>query len=300
MAEDKENPIKRRGGHAPNTHQEIEVADNEILDFIANVQAFWSRYGQEVTIIFCIVAFTFAGYRFFTMYQANSHNAAWWQLASSTSPQSFEAVAGEHSGNTAVRALALLHAGDLYLSQAINPESTALDIGDGAPVAAKVTDSETSLASAIAQYQTILDEQHLPIYQVNALLGLATVAEAQSDFEAAAARYNDAEKLAEANNFTHLAEQAVSRRELLDELKKPVVFAPSAEVDVSEVLGSEDIDDVFDASNLIDSSIIDNMGIVNTPAETVTESVTTEVEVEAAPETESESESEEASETPSP
>lgn len=191
-----------------------ELRENDLAEFFKNFGEWWSNYGVKLLLIVLVFAVAFAGWRLYRAQVETSHEMAWSDLAGTTEPASFARVAGEY-GDPAVKMLAALRGADLYRQQAVQGWGEA-----GAEPTA-------GLEQAEALYKQVVEGAQHPVYRINALLGLAAVAETRQNWEAADQYYAQALTAAE-GEFPGLGQLAAQRRSLLDDLQKPITLAPAA------------------------------------------------------------------------
>ncbi|MFW6058662.1 MAG: tetratricopeptide repeat protein [Phycisphaeraceae bacterium] len=217
-----------------------ELKENDLAEFFRNFGEWWSQYGNYVLIVVILLAAGITGYNFYHSRVTQRHEQAWTDLAVATSPEGFAQVAEAHD-DPVVQALAQLRAADLYRRRAIGryepieqPDVTLDEQGtlDGLEGETEAqADPAEDLAQAAALYQRVLeqDAQRVPtVYRVNALLGLGAVLESEKNWDDAREQYDRAAELA-GEALPQLAAQARQRRELLDELRRPIAFAPESD-----------------------------------------------------------------------
>lgn len=229
-----------------------ELEQNDLVIFLTHFNEWWTKYGQLTLILVVIVLGSFTAVRFYNYNKMQAHEKAWSGLAQSTSPESYRATASENSG--AVKALALLRGADLLLAQATVPQ-TKTDVADMTDTTAtektdtgeatqpkvevaapQVQDPKVMLEDARTMYQAVADDKNVHVVlQINGLLGLASVAEAQGDWDTASKAYDSAITKA-GTTYAVLAQQATGRKARLDELKEPVQFAKDAPMPTPAVL----------------------------------------------------------------
>ena len=228
-----------------------EHSNDDWSTFVHNAKDCWTSYGQMIMTVVVVIALSFTAITFFRTQAQNAHEDAWGGLAQSTSPDSYRAVASSNKG--AVKALALLRGADLLLAQATVPavkpepvkdvevkESDAKTQAESAT--AKVTvaepvvqDPKALLADAKVMYQTVVDDKTVhSVLKINALLGLASVCEAQANWNEAAAAYDKAVTLA-GTQYDVLAKQASGRKAQLAQIKEPVKFAKAPEIPKAKI-----------------------------------------------------------------
>ncbi len=190
--------------------QELET-QGEFSSFFSDIKAFYDKLGTPVVGVLAIAAIIFAGYNLITKNREAALQNAWLDLSLSNSPDSLE-VFIEDTKNDAVRTVAHLRAGDLLLA-----ESRTANEEDAAAI----------LATAATHYQSALDEAPHLIYELNALDGLAVIAESQYDTTKASELYGQIKTKA-AGEFPYWVSLAENRLALLPELSEVVVFAPEA------------------------------------------------------------------------
>lgn len=206
-----------------------DLHGNDIQDFFENFGSFWKTWGNTLLTVIAVVVIIFAGTKLYRDWRANAQQAAWTDLAGATSPQAADMVASDHS-NPAVKALAFLKAGDLYLQAAAKPapaENRAMPVDAGAadPVEAQ---RKQMLDSAETRYKTVLSLNAASLYQLNAQLGLASVAEGRKDWEQARTYYQQVIDEA-GDKYAALKELATIKQGMLPNLESPIVFGPSAD-----------------------------------------------------------------------
>ena len=222
------------------TEERHELKENDLAEFFRNFGEWWSKHGNTVLIILIIVLGGITAYRFYSSSTYERHQDAWTDLANATGPEGYVQVARMHDV-PAVQTLANLRGADLFRLRAIGryepPTSGEQAQTDSEAAAADATagsDSDSSspppsadLEQAAALYQRVLEaepSQTPTAYRVNALLGLGSVAESRKAWEEAQQHYEKAIDLAD-DSLPALAQQAMRRRDLLNELQRPIVFA---------------------------------------------------------------------------
>lgn len=220
-------PVKTRPivGDAP--EHDFHDATNELTEAWGNFKDLWSKYGQSVLIAVCLASVIFAGMNFFRSRQTSGQERAAAAVATAVSPQAKEAVARDFSSKPAFAQRAALQAADQYLQQARDNSAVA-------PEGTEITlEPAEALNQASSLYQGLVDDAYHPLIAINAKLGLAAVAEARSDWDAAAGAYDQAKTQAEAENYLYLARLAETRKGFLGQLKDPIPFgvepAPSTQ-----------------------------------------------------------------------
>ena len=239
-----------------------ELQENDLRESLSNWREAWSKYGTPITVALLLFAIVFGGYRLYDMYTSSKREAAWRELAETSSPEGLARVAEQHSV-TPVRMLALLRAADLHLEQAIFVAEPATAEGDDAPNAAgTANDAEEEIADDTADdpadadesavravrpaetqeqqqrleraetmYRRVLEEARGAAFRANAMLGLAAVAESREQWDAAADWYAQAKAAGEQSELPRIVTIADHRTGLLDRLRQPVDIVEAPEPD---------------------------------------------------------------------
>lgn len=208
-----------------------EAPRSEVMETLDDWRAAWNRYGTPITAVIAAALIAYAGYNFFQASRTNAYNEAWSALAGSTAPASYRGVA-EESSDPAVRQNARLAAADLLLDEAVREPFATASEDQGASSDAAAGDP---LDQAEALYQATLDEAQSaragvaghPLYRLNALEGLAIVAEARRDEDLARERFEAV--IAYADTLPGLERWSARARghlEALPLLRSNPVFAP--------------------------------------------------------------------------
>ncbi len=224
-----------------------ELKENDLAEFFQNFGEWWSRWGNTVLIIFVIVAGSFAAYRLVNYRTETRHETAWTELANAATAANYMEVAAAHQ-DPAVQALAYLRGADLYLAHARRPE-------DAPPLPARSEELPPPVDPEMAPddaadraeraYERVLELAEERTYHVNALLGLAAVAETRQAWDDARGYYDQAEELA-GEQLPGLAATARQRRDLLVNLRQPVVFAPERARAPLPAIDEFDLGDLMD------------------------------------------------------
>ena len=225
-----------------------ELHENDLAVFLANFGEWWNKHGNTVLTVLLIAVVVYAGKTWYQSSQAKAHEAAWSDLANATSPGACQSVAESHS-DPAVRALAYLRAGDLLLKKASQLETQAAtealtgdkpdesQAGDeGEDASGQDPDpsdfgsnpgltASGALETAQSMFRRVVqDDSANPIYRLNALLGLAAVAEGLENWDEAGGHYQSVLDQAGAG-YEAISSQARTRLDMIDQLKTPVIFA---------------------------------------------------------------------------
>ncbi|MBL4702493.1 MAG: tetratricopeptide repeat-containing protein [Phycisphaeraceae bacterium] len=219
-----------------------ELEQNDLVVFLTHFNEWWAKYGQITLIVILVVVGTFTGTRYYQHNKMMAHENAWGGLARSTSPESYRATAADNEG--AVKALAYLRGADLLLAQATVPQTPAKPVepvevteADATTVApaviiapAQTQDPREMLADAKIMYQAVANDKSVHVVlQINAFLGLGSIAESQNQWDQAAQAYDQAVALA-GTRYHVLTAQASNRKKQLDDIKSPVKFVKAIPV----------------------------------------------------------------------
>ena len=199
-----------------------ELHQNDLAEFLANFGEWWSKNGlRTLLIIFLAVGAVFL-YRLHRTSAERAHDELWNDLALATSAAQYRGVAKSHD-NPTIQALAYLRAGDLELRKAIAPAEKP-DVDETAD---DLAERRKKLLDAAEQdYNAVVDNPaaHTAM-KLNALLGLASVAESRSSWDEAKEIYQQIQEQASAG-YEGIAKIALRRSEALDRAAVPVAFAP--------------------------------------------------------------------------
>lgn len=215
----------------PERRHELERSD--LAAFFTGAGEWWQKYSQIIMIVVIVVLVGFMGYRLFRTSREVTHEEAWGDLAMTSSPDGFLAVAADHQDNPAVHALATLRAATLLLKKSIaRPTGAGGTQGQPSASAESLTDEQKQryLEQAARHFLAVLEVQGANGFiKLNAKLGLARVAESQGRWDDARRLYQEIEKEATddaALSSSRIIAQAKTGLALLDRLAKPVIFSP--------------------------------------------------------------------------
>lgn len=197
---------------------EHDPHENDLLEFFRHFGAWWERHGRNTLIVLLIVAGTFAAWRWVSFNRQTSHEESWSALTASTSPESYLAAATEIP-DPAARNLARLRGADLAAQEAARPQAAEdAERPERSP--------DNLLAQAKTAYQEVLaDADAHVIFRLNAMLGLAAVAESRRQWDDARTWYDKLEAAA-GDLYPAHRDQAEQRRDDLERLAEPLTFAP--------------------------------------------------------------------------
>jgi len=212
-------------------HRE-ELEHNDLEHFFTHFKEWWAKYQNPVLITVLVVVGSFSIYTIITNNRIASRNAAWSELANSSSPEALASVAAAQD-NATVRHLASLRAADQLLVRVITGGEDPMPMPNQPEQEAEVVetpvDPEADLREAGRLYQQVAaDGEAHPVYRLNARLGLAAVAEAEQDWPAAREQYQTILDTA-GDHQPAIRGQAQTRLALLPRLEQPLVYAPATE-----------------------------------------------------------------------
>ena len=188
-------------------------APGEVREFLDDARRFWAVNGTWIATTLCVFAVVYFGWNFYQSRQASTLENAWADLYGVNSQSMIDLVA-EDPGTPAVETLALLRGGDIALNEhqkLAEPEADA-----GAEL----------LSLAESRYTAALDAAPADLYRLNALEGLAVVAESRRDADAARGFYEQL-KQAAGDRYPQWVARTDRRLERLADLPGPVAFAPA-------------------------------------------------------------------------
>ncbi len=224
-----------------------ELKDNDLAEFLEHFGEFWGKHGNTIMVAVTIVLVVWVGKRYYSNTQAQSHENAWADLASTTTPQGYRERAIENPGIAAVPHLALLRGAEAYHEQAIQLEQETGEEDTG------VMSAKESLEASESMYAQVLESDADPTFMANAAVGLANVAETRNDFTAAAEHWAKAKQIAQDARLSTIATHAQVRIDMLDELAKPIVFGEVE--DIPDIPTSSDSQDTTGSTDTSDASL---------------------------------------------
>ncbi len=187
-----------------------ELEQNDLASALSDIKGFWAKWGTIIMLVIAIVAVTVMLINLTRTWRLNAVEGAWGDLAGATSPDVLEAVAADHS-DVAVQAIARLDAADLLRVEA----GSATD----------ATSGQEKRDRAAKLYEQVLADAAHPVFAMNALQGLATLAETREDWESARTYYDQISATA-GDRYPAWKQLAESRVGFLSMLKTAVTFAP--------------------------------------------------------------------------
>ena len=200
-----------------------ELHQNDLAEFMAHFGEWWSKHGlRTLLIVFVAVGAVFL-FRLHRTSEQRAHDQVWNDLAQATSAAQYRGVARSHD-NPTIQALAYLRAGDLELRKAIAPVEKPAE--DDEPADDPTERRKKLLDAAEQDYNAVIDNPaaHTAI-RLNALLGLASVAESRLSWDEAKEIYQQIQDQA-SEGYEGIENIALRRVGALERAAIPVVFAP--------------------------------------------------------------------------
>ncbi|MCW5757640.1 MAG: hypothetical protein KIT54_10425 [Phycisphaeraceae bacterium] len=218
--DERQGQIKDRAG------LEDSRINEEFRDFLL-------KWGPRVLIVVALVALAFSGRRFINQKATERKDEAFVQLAlatstPTTSPDTLLSLADRYGDVAAVAHVARLAAAEAYLEAVRTGVVIGAQPGPMGDYPAEELISEDLRDSYLAQahriYTQVSTSNAAPIHRIQALLGLAAVAESKGDLASARDAYTRAAELDRTRGFGLLARVAQERIDTLDMLAEPVVL----------------------------------------------------------------------------
>lgn len=223
-----------------------ELQQNDLAEFLSHFQDWWEEHGFRALLYVLVILVVVFGVQNYKARQKAAHDQRWNELDSATSPAMYEAVARTYD-EPVIGALARLRGADLALSRAVGRKAEPMpDAGMGQlniePAAGEDdVDPDAMLTEAEAGYNAVLAMPDVAIaIKLNAMLGLASVAESRRDFDAARQTYDDIQAKA-GPGYENFADMAKRRAAALDRIAEPVVLGkdPQPEPDATAVVPTD-------------------------------------------------------------
>jgi len=200
------------------TQERHELKQNDLEEFLRHFNEWWSKNGNTLLAIIAVCAIAFMVYRLWNSHNYKIHEAAWSELALTGSPESHRDIIKRHT-DPIIRQLAALRGADGFLNRAIHASDS--DTMDDQAV-------EESLNEAESLYNLVINESKFAEFRINALFGLAAIAETRSHWDKAGQYYQQVIDSA-GPGLSFFTRHAQARKDILDKLATPLVFAPEPE-----------------------------------------------------------------------
>lgn len=201
-----------------------ELKDNDLAEFLENFGDFWGKHGNGILVVAIAVMAVWFGMKYYRSSVSVGHDNAWADLAATSTPQGYRERAVENASYAGVPHLALLRGAEAYHKQAIK-----LKQDEGGDEDTGVMSAEESLDAADKMFNQVLSSDAPDPYRANAAVGLANLAETRGDFDAAAKHWAKAKQIADDARLTTISTLVDLRIDMLDGLKRPIVFGESGE-----------------------------------------------------------------------
>ena len=195
-----------------------ELKENDLQEFLLHFRQWWERNGRKTLMLILVVAVVITAWRWMRASAEKTHEMKWANLATATTPDA-GLLAADEAHTDGLRNLARLRSADMWLLKAARPTQ------DGNADASQKTPQQMLEDAQRAYEQITNDPGARPVFRLNAMLGLASIAEARDQWDRADSIYEDVKRQAEGLFPAHLS-QAVTRQRMLKLLARPVAFAP--------------------------------------------------------------------------
>lgn len=212
------------------------------------------KYTTPALLVLVIIAAGYFGLNRYRQMKAAALDAAFLELDQAEragSPDGLTAVAQAHEGQRAVSTLARLAAADIHLKSARTRLAVAAPLKpDGTPENESdiLTDEQRDdqLSQAAQLYQRVIDEAPggaVNITAINAMFGLAAVAEMRGEMEAAGNWYTRIAEAAKNAGLARLEAVATERKASLDSLgAAPELYSTSQLPALPAAMGASQFD----------------------------------------------------------
>lgn len=184
-----------------------------------NLWVLYTKHSNKIGALLIIASLSLLGYTYYQGRIQQIREDSWGRMATATSPVSFRNIAQDYEGKP-VAHLASLSAADLLLSEAVTVRSNETED----------VNVEENLAEAETLYRSALNGSDQGLIRINALFGLASIAECRQAWDQAQEYYTSAQNLADAD-YPYLAAIARNRAAELPSLEEEVVIAESSILD---------------------------------------------------------------------
>lgn len=200
-----------------NQHPEILEAQEQPNGFLR----WWLKNGKWTTFTLVVVLVAIVAWKWQAASVRNAHDRNWQQFADSTSPERMLATAdiARDAGLMGLSNLALLSSADLGAEKATFTNN-AVGTGSGEPTRSRL------MAEAQRTYHLVLADPDATLpFRLNAMMGLATIAENRQDWDAARQWYQKVQDEA-GDLYPAHKDRAQLRVTQLKILSRRLVFAP--------------------------------------------------------------------------
>lgn len=224
--DERQGQIKDRAG------LEDSRINEEFRDFLL-------KWGPRVLIVVALIALAFSGRRWINQKATERQDEAFVQLAlatsaETTSPDTLLSLADQYGDIAAVAHVARLTAAQAYLEAiragvviGARPGPT----GEFPPEELLTGDLRDSyIAQAQRIYERVSNSNAAAIHRIQALLGIAAIAETKGEIDNARAAYQAAADLDKATGYGLMAKVAQARIDTLDNLANPIELPATADL----------------------------------------------------------------------
>lgn len=200
-------------------HPEIPAVEEQPSGLLL----WWQQNRKWVTFVLVVLLATVLGWKWRTASARKTLDRNWQQFMDSSSPERMLATAdvAQDAGLAGLSNLALLAGADLWTEKAALAK-------DGAGADSMGKSRAQMLDEAQRTYQRVLDDPEVTLpFKLNAMMGLAAIAENRREWDTARQWYRKVQDQA-GDLYPAHRNQAQMRTSQLDSLSKRLVFAPEA------------------------------------------------------------------------
>ena len=202
-----------------NNHPEIPAVEEQPSGLLL----WWQQNRKWATFVLVVLLATVLGWKWRTTSARKTLDRNWQQFVDSSSPERMLATAdvAQDAGLAGLSNLALLAGADLWTEKAALAK-------DGAGADSMGQSRAQMLDEAQRTYQRVLDDPEVTLpFKLNAMMGLAAIAENRREWDTARQWYRKVQDQA-GDLYPAHRNRAKMRTSQLDSLSKRLVFAPEA------------------------------------------------------------------------
>lgn len=213
-----------------------ELEQNDLLEFITHFREWWVKNGLKTLLMILAVTVGLFLYVMQKQKAKDAHDTGWGDYYSASSPESLRQVAKAHD-IAGIQIHSYLRAADLALAKA-RGEGQFIEM-EGQTTTLSDTEREELLASADQDYRHARDHENAhTAVRLNAMLGMAAVAESRRDWDKARDLYQLVQHQGK-DRYEVIVAEAKARESALDGAAVPVVFAPPEPEPQAEATSTE-------------------------------------------------------------
>jgi hypothetical protein len=224
-------PIQIREGAG----REESMINVEFVDWL-------KKYSTPILLVLCVVVLGYVGLQRYRASQLAKLDEAFFQLdkaSESGSPEALLAVARDHPGRGNVEHIATIGAARLYLAAArtgmvvgavLNPDGTPIQPEDVLTPEARAEYLEKATSAFSRVIAGTKSDPNLALTTLEAMIGLASVAETKGDQAAAKSVYEDIDRVAQTSGFPGFSLLAKQRLETLPSIANPPTLLTKAQL----------------------------------------------------------------------